>query len=101
MPLPSFTDLFAQADRRRPALPVACAGGADRTVLEALAEARQRGWVEPVVTGREDEIRALGIDLSGFHVIDTDEPARAAVAEARGRPAALLMQGQIAPPPPI
>jgi phosphotransacetylase len=78
------------------------AGGADPTVLDALAEARTRGWAAPILTGRAVEIHTLahtrGIDLAGFRVIDTDDPAGAAVAEIRAGRAALLMKGQIATP---
>ncbi len=102
MPLASWDALFADADLRRESLPVAVAGGADRTVLEALRAARERGWVMPRVAGNEAEMRrvagAHGISLDGFTLIDTDDAATAAVAEVRAGRARLLMKGQIATP---
>lgn len=98
MPLPSFNDLFAHADAVRPRLGVAAAGAADLTVLRALREACDRGWAAPILCGREADIRDLGVPLDGMTVIDTDDPARAAVAEVRAGRAGLLMKGQIATP---
>jgi len=97
-----FDDLYAEADRRAARVPVVAAGGADRTVLEALSTAAQRGWVTPVLTGDEREINSLavecGVDLASFRIVDSDDPAAAAVAEIRAGRAALLMKGQIATP---
>lgn len=103
MSLLSFDALFAAADRRRPALPVVAAGGADPTVLEALSLAQRRGWVQPLVTGPEREIRQLAetlqIDLSCFEIIPAQEdPAAVAVAAVRRGQARLLMKGQIPTP---
>src|SRR5262249_18809710 len=95
-------ELYAHADALREPVPVVAAGGADRTVLEALATARDRGWVAPAVAGPEADIRRAaeegGIDLGRFTVIDSDEPAAAAVAQVRSGPARLLMKGQVATP---
>ncbi len=102
MGLLSFDALFAAADQTPAPVPVVAAGGADRTVLEALAEAAQRGWVRPLLTGHAGEIAALAcelsIDLAKFEVIDTDDPATAAVAAVKSGRASLLMKGQIATP---
>jgi phosphotransacetylase len=102
MPLLSFDELWRDADARRPAVPVAVAGAADRTVLEALRTASDRGWIVPLVAGREQDIRATaiaaGIDLRGFSLLDTADPASAAVATLRAGRAHLLMKGQIATP---
>ncbi len=98
----SFAALYAAADHAAARVPVVAAGGADRTVLEALASAAARGWVDPIVTGDAAEIAALatefGIDLTPFRILATDDPAGAAVAEIRAGRAALLMKGQIATP---
>jgi phosphotransacetylase len=100
--LPSFAQLFAEADARRPSVPVAVAGGADPTVLEALSEARRRGWVTPIVAGREREVREVaagcGVELDGFTILDAEDAAAAAVAAVRRGRARLLMKGQIATP---
>ena len=102
MSLAGFEELFAEADRRRPAVPVAVAGGADRTVLEALRAACDRGWVEPILAGRERETRGVadecGIELHGFTLADAEEAAAVAVERVRAGRARLLMKGQIATP---
>ncbi|HZY86648.1 MAG TPA: phosphate acyltransferase [Gemmataceae bacterium] len=102
MSLPSFEQLHEQADALRQPVAVVAAGGADRTVLEALRAACDRGWVTPAVTGREADVRRLaeaaGIDLHGFTLVDADEPAAAAVERVRRGEARLLMKGQIATP---
>lgn len=102
MALIGFDDLYRFADELPTPLPVVAAGGADPTVLEALALAHRRGWVEPVLTGRADEIRRLAhdlnIDLTGFRIVDAEESAVAAVAEVKAGRARLLMKGQIATP---
>jgi phosphotransacetylase len=102
MPLSTFDQLYQQADAIPSPVPVAVAGGADRTVLEALRGACDRGWVVPVVAGRTAEVRRAaddcGVDLHGFTLVEAEEPAVAAVAEVRAGRARLLMKGQIATP---
>jgi len=102
MPLFSFDNLFHFADELSEPVPVAAAGGADRTVLETLRAACDRGWVAPFLVGVESDMRALaadcGIDLDGFTLVDAAEPASAAVALVRAGRARLLMKGQIATP---
>jgi phosphate butyryltransferase len=102
MPLPSFDQLYREADALRRRAPVVASGGADRTVLEALRTACDRGWVAPAVTGREAGIRAVadeaGIDLHGFTLVDAEEPAAAAVERVRRGESRVLMKGQIATP---
>lgn len=102
MSLAGFDELYRLADGLAAPVPVVAAGGADATVLQALAEARRRGWVEPVLTGPADDVRRLaaelGIDLAGFRIVDSDDPAGAAVAEITAGRARALMKGQIATP---
>src|SRR5436309_11907571 len=102
MPLPTFDQLLAQADRRTRPVSVVAAGGADPTVLEALRRATDRGWVQPIVAGREAEIRLVaaesGVELTGFCVLDADDPSRAAVDLVRAGRAGMLMKGQLATP---
>jgi phosphotransacetylase len=102
MPLDSFAQLYRQADALPSPVPVAVAGGADRTVLEALRAACDRGWVAPVVASRTADVRQTadncGVSLQGFTLVEADEPAAAAVAEVRAGRARLLMKGQIATP---
>jgi len=102
MPLANFDQLFSEADTTRPAVPVAAAGGADPTVLAALRTACDRGWVTPIVTGQDADIRRTadeaGIYLAGFTILDSEEPAVTAVAQVREGRARFLMKGQIATP---
>ena len=102
MSLLGFVSLYQLADQLTSPLPVVAAGGADRTVLEALSIAQRRGWVKPILTGSLAEMRTLAydldIDLDGFQLIDSAEPAHAAVAEVKAGRAKLLMKGQIATP---
>ena len=102
MPLFSFDNLFRFADELSEPLPVAVAGGADRTVLEALRTACDRGWVVPFLVGVASDMRALaaadGIGLDGFTLVDAAEPAAAAVSLVRAGRARLLMKGQIPTP---
>ena len=102
MSLMGFGALFQLADKLSSPLPVVAAGGADRTVLEALAIAQRRGWVKPILTGSLPAIRDLAhdldIDLDEFRLIEAADPAAAAVAEIKAGRASLLMKGQIATP---
>ncbi len=104
MPLSDFDQLYRDADDRREPVAVAAAGGADRTVIEALGLARERGWVTPMVIGPAAAIaeaaEACGVDLAGFRVIDAEGPgiAEAAVAEVRSGRAGILLKGQVSTP---
>ncbi len=104
MPLMSFDDLFRLADDRASGSVVAVAGGADLTVLSALSEARDRGWISPLVVGPEREVRAIadesGIDLRGFSILDVepDVVAPAAVESVRSGRASILMKGKVSTP---
>lgn len=102
MYIAGFDEMFRAVDARRSQVGVVAAGGDDRTVLEALSQAARRGWIQPIVTGDEAAIRKLAdelrIDVSEFRIVDSDEPAKAAVAEIRDGRAALMMKGQISTP---
>src|ERR1700730_27275 len=82
MPLHAFDQLFQDADALAQLLPVAVAGGADRSVLEALRTACDRGWIRPVVTGEEREVRRIAaecaVSLQGFTILDADDAAASA-----------------------
>jgi len=102
MSLPTFEQLYRRADDRRQAVPVAVAGGEDATVLEALRQACDRGWVRPIVTGSAHSIQSLaaehGLRLDGFTLTDDEDPCGSAVAEVRAGRARLLMKGQTPTP---
>lgn len=99
-----FDTLHADLDFRRPMVPVAAAGGADPTVLEAMRIALDRGWIVPIVCGEVNAIRRIaaefGVSLDGFTLIEAegDTAAHAAVAEVRSGRASILMKGQIPTP---
>jgi len=103
--LPSFGQLHQDADSFASPVAVAVAGGADRTVLEMLRVAVDRGWVTPTVVGPAGEVRRLademGIVLDGFRILDADgaeAQAASAVAEVRAGRARILAKGQVATP---
>jgi len=102
MPLPSFELLFQAAGRRKSKARVAAVGAADLTVLEAVSKAHTRGWISPILVGAKDEILRLAettqIDVSAMRIIDSDQPATAAVAEVRAGRADMLLKGQINTP---
>lgn len=103
MPLKSFKELYSLADQLEHPVPVAAAGGADSTVIQALEFARRRGWVRPILTGDvaeiEDRAKLLEIDLTPFQLIQEEpDSAEMAVREVREGRAKLLMKGQISTP---
>jgi phosphate butyryltransferase len=102
MSLKTFERLHADADARGGAVPVAVPGAADRTVLEALCTARDRGWVTPLLIGRQLDIcrvaAACGADLHGMEILDSEEPVAAAVAQVQSGRASVLMKGQVTTP---
>jgi phosphate butyryltransferase len=105
MNLPDFGQLHRRADAHGSPVPVAVVGGADRTVLEALRVATDRGWVEPILVGVEGEIRRLAaeveVDLGGFAIRDVEgDEAQAVVAvgEVREGRARLMAKGKVATP---
>src|SRR5262245_41295098 len=104
MALAGFADLYDAADARATPVAVAAAGGDDPTVLEALRDARDRGWVAPIVVGPEAAIRRVAeehsLDLDGFMIVAVegeDVPERA-VAEVRQGRARMLMKGRVSTP---
>ncbi|HEY3963957.1 MAG TPA: phosphate acyltransferase [Planctomycetaceae bacterium] len=102
MPLPSFDELRAAVDAVAPRLSVAVAGATDSTVLEAVAQGKVRGWIEPILVGDASAIQATsaeaGIGVDRFRIVDDADSARAAVAEVRSGRARLLMKGLIDTP---
>jgi phosphate butyryltransferase len=102
MSLVGFSELLAEADARRPGVPVAAAGAEEVSVLEALYQAQARGWVRPILVGRQAVIETLAhthnLSLQGMELYDTEEPARAAVHLLRQGQAELLLKGRIATP---
>src|ERR1700750_2629399 len=102
MPLAGFNQLYQEADARAERIPVAVAGGENRTVLEAVRLAADRGWITPLVCGRGADIERIagnhGISLDGLRIVDTPEPAATAVAQVRSGQARMLMKGHVSTP---
>lgn len=104
MPLIGFDELHDKADSRRRGATIAVAGGDDRTVLESLRIATDRGWIAPILVGPIRELRATaeacGIGLAGFAFVEAtaDECATLAVWQAKHGRARMLMKGKIATP---
>jgi len=103
MPLKNFETLFQAADKLENPVPVAVAGGADFTVIQALELARRRGWITPLLTGDPHRIRHMAaeidIDPAPFQIIeDAPDSAVQAVQAVRSGRAQLLMKGQISTP---
>ncbi|QEH33664.1 Phosphate acetyltransferase [Aquisphaera giovannonii] len=100
--LPSFERLFGVADARGDAATLAVAGGDDPTVIEAMARARDRGWIRPILVGPEHRIRQvaadIGIDMAGMQIVHAEggDVASSAVSLVRSGRARALMKGQIA-----
>jgi len=102
MPLPSFDQLYKTAGRRKARARIAAVGAADPTVLAALVHANANGWIEPILVGARDEILQVATtsscDITGMRIVDSTQPATAAVAEVREGRAEMLMKGQINTP---
>jgi phosphotransacetylase len=98
----TFEQLYQAVDDRRSPVPVAVAGGAEPTVLAAVRQAREWGWITPLLAGSKAEIEKTaeqcGIDLNGFTILDGEDAAAEAVAAVRRQQARLLMKGQISTP---
>jgi phosphotransacetylase len=102
MPLCGFAKLMWTASALHQPVPIAVAGGADRTVLAALRAAINWGWIAPLVFGDEANIRRTAaeheIGLDGMTIASAASPAAAAAAAVRAGAAHMLMKGQIATP---
>lgn len=100
--LASFDELYRQADGNAAQVPIAVAGGADRTVLAALREAVDRRWIEAIVCGEETAMRQIAdehqVGVDGFRFLHADQAAEASVGAVREGRARLLMKGQISTP---
>jgi phosphate butyryltransferase len=104
MPFPTLEQLHGAADAQAAPIPVSVAGAADRSVLEALQSARERGWVAPILVGSKDAIRAMaadrGLERNAWEIVHADsaDVGRVAVDLVRAGRAAMLMKGQVATP---
>lgn len=97
----SFSLLFERAGNA-PKKRLAVAAAADDDVLQAVAMAQEKGYVDAVLVGDEARIKEtaqkFGIDLSKARIVDEKTPidsAKRAVALVRGGEADFLMKGQL------
>lgn len=78
----SFDEIF-QKLKELPRKIVAVAAAEDEPVLEAVDFCRRNSVADAILVGDEGKIRAiaaeLGIDLTGWQIIDETDPARAAL----------------------
>ena len=77
----SFEELMNRLSScEKKVLSVACAQ--DEPVLEAVKEAHEKGIVDAILVGREDEIKTIGtrigMNLADYRIIDVQDPAEAA-----------------------
>ena len=102
MPIASFEKIFEAVDQQAAPIPVVAIGGAEQTVLQALASAEKRGWIKPIITGSRSEIESVAtqhsIDLQSFEIVDSGQPAFDAVQQIRNGNARLLMKGKVSTP---
>jgi phosphotransacetylase len=102
MPLAAIDQLYRSADALASRTPVAVVGADEHTVLQAVVQAVERGWIAPILCGGEARIGEVAeecsADLTGCTVIDTTDPAVAAVAEVRSGRARMLMKGRVSTP---
>lgn len=84
------------------ALKLALACGEDPYALKALSEAKTMGLVQPILVGCTSTMNQIadeaGFDLSGFEIVEEQNPQRAAAEAAvivANKDADLLMKGKI------
>ncbi len=82
----NFDELYkkvAQCSKKK----LSVANAQDSFVLEAVKIARERDMVDVIMTGDADQIKAIasdiGMDLSGYEIIDIKDPMEAALAAVK------------------
>ncbi len=102
MPLPDFAELERRADAQSCPVRVAVAGGADGTVLEAIRQATDRGWLAATLAGHREEMEGLAdrhrVGLEGITLVESEAPERTAVALCRSGATQVLMKGRVSTP---
>ncbi len=95
----SFERLYQRVENIPP-LTIAVAAAEDEVVLAALIAARERGWIEPILTGERARLELmltnLGQDPDHFQIVaaPAGRTAEAAVGLVRSGDADLLMKGK-------
>ncbi len=96
--LNSFIEIAASKPKKK----IAVTAAADEPVLLAVAEAKKQGIVDPILVGKESDIRAIadkvGFDLTGVEIINEDNvrnTAKIAVKLVKDGKAQILMKGLI------
>ncbi len=98
-PITSFERLYQRLEDIPPST-IAVAAADDEIVLTALAAARERSWIEPILTGERDRLKLmlinLGQDPDNYQIVEAPagQTAEAAVGLVRSGDADLLMKGR-------
>ncbi|MEE9464976.1 MAG: phosphate acyltransferase [Candidatus Neomarinimicrobiota bacterium] len=98
-PITSFERLYQRLDDVPP-LTIAVPDADDETVLTALAAARERRWIEPVLVGDKTKLALMltnmGLSPEDIQIVDQPEgqAAQTAVRLVRSGDADLLMKGR-------
>jgi len=90
-------DILARAAGAKP-VPTAVVYPVDAISLGAAVAAAEAGLIAPVLIGPADRLRALGLEIGAFRLIDIAEPAAAAAEGVRLALAGdvrLLMKGEL------
>ncbi len=97
-PITSFERLYQRLEKVQP-LSMVVAAADDEIVLTALSAARERRWIEPILTGErarlEMMLTSMGQDPEKFQIVEAPagQMAAAAVGLVRSGDADLLMKG--------
>lgn len=93
---------FIDISKQKPKKKIAVAAAEDKPVLEAVAAAKNEGFVDALLVGNAERIRTIsgeiGFDLSGVDIIEENDPARSskiAVKQIRENKAHILMKGMV------
>lgn len=93
---------FIDISKQKPKKKIAVAAAEDKPVLEAVAAAKNEGFVDALLVGNAERIRTIseeiGFDLSGVDIIEENDPARSskiAVKQIREHKAHILMKGMV------
>jgi len=97
----SFKDLL-EAARKQPEKRLVVVNGVDENTLEALNEAVEMGFVNPILTGSkekiQDKLSSLHIDIKKYQIVNSDssrEATETAVQLVHDGKADLIMKGMV------
>jgi len=95
-------ETFIDISKQKPKKKIAVAAAEDQPVLEAVAAAKNEGFVDPLLIGNIEKIKKIaeniGFDLSEVEMIEESNPGKAsriAVQQVRQDNAQILMKGMV------